>query len=62
MAVKVFGDDMDVLNETAPKISRAFSQDVPGATEVKVEQTTGLPMLTVNVDRAQDRPLRAQHE
>ena len=26
-------------------------QKIPGASEVKVEQTTGLPMLTVNIDR-----------
>jgi len=51
VAVKVFGDDNDVLNETAARISTAL-QKVPGATEVKVEQTTGLPMLSVNIDRA----------
>jgi len=51
VAVKVFGDDNDVLNETAAKIA-AVLQGVPGATEVKVEQTTGLPMLSVNIDRA----------
>ncbi len=51
IAVKVFGDDNEVLNETAEKISTAL-QGVAGATEVKVEQTTGLPMLSVNIDRA----------
>jgi cobalt-zinc-cadmium resistance protein CzcA len=50
VAVKVFGDDMDVLNDTATKIS-AVIEKVSGATEVNVEQTTGLPMLTVNIDR-----------
>ncbi|TCS37919.1 cobalt-zinc-cadmium resistance protein CzcA [Paucimonas lemoignei] len=50
VAVKVFGDDMEVLNDTAAKISAALQQ-VPGASEVKVEQTTGLPMLSVNIDR-----------
>lgn len=50
VAVKVFGDDMEVLNDTAAKIS-AVLEKVPGATEVKTEQTTGLPMLTVNIDR-----------
>ncbi|AYR26524.1 CusA/CzcA family heavy metal efflux RND transporter [Herbaspirillum rubrisubalbicans] len=49
VAVKVFGDDMDVLNETAGKIS-AVLEKIPGATEVKIEQTTGLPMLTVDID------------
>ena len=51
VAVKVFGDDMAVLNETAARISSVLEK-VPGASEVKVEQTSGLPVLTVNVDRA----------
>ncbi|MCY0111829.1 CusA/CzcA family heavy metal efflux RND transporter [Pseudomonas monsensis] len=50
VAVKVFGDDMDVLNATAAKIAAAM-QKVSGASEVKVEQTTGLPVLTINIDR-----------
>jgi len=50
VAVKVFGDDMDVLNDTATEIS-AVMETIPGASEVKVEQTTGLPMLTLNIDR-----------
>lgn len=50
VAVKVFGDDMKVLNDTASKIS-AVLEKIPGATEVKIEQTTGLPMLTVEIDR-----------
>ena len=50
VAVKVFGDDMQVLERTSQSIA-AMLQKVPGASEVKVEQTTGLPMLTVQVDR-----------
>ncbi|OLF51966.1 efflux RND transporter permease subunit [Pseudomonas chlororaphis] len=50
VAVKVFGDDMDVLNKTAEEISQTL-QKIDGAAEVKVQQTTGLPVLTVNVDR-----------
>ncbi len=50
VAVKVFGDDMDVLNDTAIKIASVMEK-IPGASEVKVEQTTGLPMLTINIDR-----------
>ena len=51
VAVKLFGDDNEVLNSTAAQIA-AELQKVPGATEIKVEQTTGLPMLSVNIDRA----------
>ncbi|KAB2906527.1 MAG: CusA/CzcA family heavy metal efflux RND transporter [Burkholderiaceae bacterium] len=50
VAVKVFGDDMAVLEQTAGEVA-AMLQKIPGASEVKVEQTTGLPMLTVNIDR-----------
>ncbi|XQU71981.1 Cobalt-zinc-cadmium resistance membrane-fusion protein CzcA [Cupriavidus sp. H18C1] len=50
VAVKVFGDDQAVLDRTAERIA-AVLRDVPGASEVKVEQTTGLPMLTVDIDR-----------
>jgi cobalt-zinc-cadmium resistance protein CzcA len=50
VAVKIFGDDMDVLNRTAAEISQTLGK-IPGAAEVKVEQTTGLPVLTVNIDR-----------
>lgn len=50
VAVKVFGDDMDVLGSTAQRIATTLQQ-VPGASEVKVEQTSGLPVLTVNIDR-----------
>lgn len=50
VAVKIFGDDMTVLNDTGNQIAAAL-QKVPGASEVKVEQTTGLPVLTINLDR-----------
>ncbi len=50
VAVKIFGDDMDTLHRLAEEVSTRLSR-VPGASEVKVEQTTGLPVLTVNIDR-----------
>ncbi|WP_321951277.1 efflux RND transporter permease subunit [Paraburkholderia bannensis] len=50
VAVKIFGDDMAVLNQTGERIAAAL-QKVPGASEVKVEQTTGLPVLTIGLDR-----------
>ena len=51
VAVKVFGDDMAVMEATAGEISKVL-EGIPGAADVKVEQTTGLPMLTVQIDRA----------
>lgn len=50
VAVKVFGDDMAVLNKTAGEIAETL-QKLSGASEVKVEQTSGLPVLTINIDR-----------
>lgn len=50
VAVKVFGDDMAVLNQTAAEIAETL-QKLDGASEVKVEQTSGLPVLTINIDR-----------
>ena len=50
MAVKIYGDDIDVLKETAEKI-RAVLVRVPGAVEPKVQQVDGLPMLTIQLKR-----------
>lgn len=50
VAVKVYGDDLDVMTETAEEIE-AVLKSVPGSADVKVEQTTGLPILTVKLDR-----------
>lgn len=50
VAVKVFGDDMDQLFETATEIETVL-KTVPGAADVKVEQVTGLPMLTIHLKR-----------
>ncbi|WP_333905182.1 CusA/CzcA family heavy metal efflux RND transporter [Delftia acidovorans] len=50
VAVKIFGDDMAVLEKSAQTVA-GMLQQISGASEVKVEQTTGLPMLTVQIDR-----------
>ena len=50
VAVKLFGDDMATLDKVAASIAAALSR-VAGATDVKVEQTEGLPMLSVDIDR-----------
>jgi heavy metal efflux system protein len=51
VAVKVFGDEFEPLEETANKIA-AVLQDVEGATAVKTEQTSGLPVLSITPNRA----------
>jgi heavy metal efflux system protein len=50
VAVKVFGDDMETLLATAGEIEHALVK-VAGAADVKVEQVTGLPVLTLELDR-----------
>jgi len=51
VAVKVFGDDMDTLLTLGKQIEKLLGT-VPGAADVKTEQITGLPILSVQVDRA----------
>lgn len=51
IGVKVFGDDMQILNQEAEKIAQQL-RSIPGASEVKVEQTDGLPLLNVDIDHA----------
>ena len=51
VAVKVYGDDFAQMQRTADAIARVL-QSVPGAADVKIEQTTGLPVLHVRIDRA----------
>ncbi len=50
VAIKVFGDDLDTLVEVGEQVAEV-AESVPGAADVKLEQTTGLPMLTVTPDR-----------
>lgn len=51
VAVKVFGDNMDTLFTVAEQIEKIL-ETVPGAADVKIEQLTGLPVLTIQPDRA----------
>jgi len=50
VAVKVFGDDLDVLAGLGSEMAAVLEQ-VPGAADVSVEQSTGLPFLEVDFDR-----------
>ena len=51
VAIKLYGDDLDKMGVTAQEIVRAL-QTVPGAADVKAEQTSGSPTLDVKFDRA----------
>lgn len=50
VAVKLFGDDLDQLYETGAQIQTVL-ETVPGAQDVRMEQVTGLPVMTVAPDR-----------
>ncbi len=50
IAVKIYGDDLATLKGKADEVVRVL-QRVRGAADVKAEQTTGLPVLRVHVDR-----------
>jgi cobalt-zinc-cadmium resistance protein CzcA len=50
VAVKLFGDDFDVLLPLAQQIG-ALLAATPGAADVRVEQVEGLPTLSVDPDR-----------
>jgi heavy metal efflux system protein len=50
VAVKIFGDDMAVMLPAAEKAAKLLSA-TPGAADIKVEQVTGLPVLTIDIDR-----------
>ena len=50
VAIKVYGDDLDTLvrlGEQVEKVAKA----VDGAADVRLEQATGLPLLTITPDR-----------
>ncbi|MCS6897741.1 MAG: CusA/CzcA family heavy metal efflux RND transporter, partial [Nitrospira sp.] len=49
-AIKLFGDDLDVLKEKADQIA-AIMKTVAGVKDLKVEQIAGQPYLTIDVDR-----------
>lgn len=50
LAIKIIGEDLDVLRQQAEMVARALGA-VRGAADVKVEQVAGLPLLRVIVNR-----------
>ena len=50
IAIKVFGEDLDYLNEKAVEI-KSLVQKIPGAADVILEKTTGLPQMNVKYNR-----------
>jgi len=50
LAVKIYGDDLDVLAGLAGEVESLLGT-IPGASDVGLEQVTGLPILTIIPDR-----------
>lgn len=46
VAIKIFGDDLDVLTQQAGKVKRMI-EDVPGVSGIFVEEVAGLPQIQV---------------
>ncbi len=51
VAVKIFGEDLEVLAEKAKEIKKAI-QNIEGASDVIIEKTEGLPQMAVSYDRS----------
>ena len=48
VAVKIFGDDIDSLVSSADEVEHVLTS-IPGAADVRMEQVTGLPVLTLKL-------------
>ncbi len=51
IAVKIYGEDLDILNKKANEIKRAIN-NVQGAADITVEKTAGLPQMNVKFNRS----------
>lgn len=49
-AIKLFGDDLDILRDKAKEIATLLQQ-IKGVKDIKVEQIAGQPYLIVDIDR-----------
>jgi cobalt-zinc-cadmium resistance protein CzcA len=50
LAIKLFGDDLDILKKKADEIARVIKR-VPGAADVQPDQVSGMPQLQIKVNR-----------
>jgi len=51
IAIKIFGDDLRYMNDKALEI-KSLVEHIPGAADVILEKTTGLPQMSVRYNRA----------
>jgi cobalt-zinc-cadmium resistance protein CzcA len=50
IAIKLFGDDLDMLKQTADEIIRVINS-IQGAADIRVERVSGQQYLTITIDR-----------
>ena len=50
VGVRIFGDNLETLAQKGNEVAQALST-VRGAADVRVEQTAGLPMIRITIDR-----------
>ncbi len=50
VGVKIFGDDLEILRETAAEVG-AVLESIEGAADLYVEQVTGQPVMEIRVDQ-----------
>ncbi len=50
MPLKIFGEDLDYINQKAIEIKNLIS-DVPGASDIILEKTSGLPQIKISYNR-----------
>ena len=50
VAIRIYGDDLDTLNAVGAKVAAVLA-DVPGAVDARMEQASGLPMISIEPER-----------
>ena len=51
VAIKIFGEDLDILNKKANEIKKLI-ENVAGAADISVEKVVGLPQMSVKYNRS----------
>jgi cobalt-zinc-cadmium resistance protein CzcA len=51
IAIKIFGEDLDYINQKALEVKNIIA-DVPGASDIIMEKTAGLPQIKVHYNRS----------
>jgi len=50
LSIKLFGSDLDILNEKIEEIRNVVA-DIKGVADLQIEQTTGIPQVVIRADR-----------